>query len=446
MGLSTYAGRPIQRRSSSVGVRQIPGLGSPGLVSPPGPSTASQSRSTHIIRYPVVLWVGAFVSAVSIAAYYFLYLARLPQMDFRVYRMGGQHVLDGRLYSSHITALGRHLVFTYPPVSTVLFWPFSFLSVHAGQILWDGIDLVALTALIAVSLAAARSRSVIGSDLRTALILLAPVGFLLWPLRSNLNLGQINVVLVLMIVTDLCMGISWRGRHMPKGVLVGVAAAVKLTPLVFIPYLVLSGQWRAARNCTMTFLVATGAMFAVAPGPSWLYFTRDAFAISRVGNTEGLSNQTLHAAIVRAHLSVPSGLVDLFAVAVLCGGIALAAVAHRRSSAMLGVLVCAATGLLVSPISWIHHYVWIVPALVWLTVGTDRPAKGEWWALAGALAFVVIPPFRPGGTGMIWYLRENAYVIITLAFLALVGRMLWVRSHPPVVGNAVRRPRRHLVS
>ena len=159
----------------------------------------------------------------------------------------------------------------------------------------------------------------------------------------------------------------------------------------------------------------------VAPRPSWLYFTKDAFAISRVGNSEGLSNQTLHAAIVRAHLSVSSGILDLFAVGVLCGGIALAAVAYRRSSAMLGVLVCAATGLLVSPISWIHHFVWIVPALVWLTVGTDRPAKGEWWALAGALAFVVIPPFRPGGTGMIWFLRRNAYVIITLAFLALVG-------------------------
>jgi len=351
-------------------------------------------------------------------------------MDFQVYRMGGQHVLGGGLYSSHVTALGRQLVFTYPPLAAILFWPFSALSVHAGQIVWDGIDLVALTALIAVSLAAARSRAVTGSDWRTALILLAPVGFLLWPVRSNLNLGQINIVLVLMIVADLAMEISWRGRSIPKGVLVGLAAAIKLTPLVFIPYLVLSGQWRAARNSTVTFLVATGAMFAMAPGASWRYFTKDAFAISRVGDTEGLSNQTLHAAIVRAHLSLPSAVSDVVAVAVLCGGIALATVARRRSSALLAALVCAATGLLVSPISWLHHFVWIVPALIWLTVGTDRPAKGRWWALAGALAFYVIPPFTPGGTGMIWYLRDNAYVIMTLVFLAVVGHMLWVRRVP----------------
>ena len=298
---------------------------------------------------------------------------------------------------------------------------------------------MALTALIAVSLAAARSRSVMRTDWRTALILLAPVGFLLWPVRSDLNLGQINIVLVLMIVTDLTVGVSWRSRRLPKGLLVGLAAAIKLTPLVFIPYLALSGQWRAARNSAVTFLVATGAMFAVAPGASCLYFTKDAFDISRVGNAQGLGNQTLHAAIVRAHLSVPLLVVDLLGVAVLCGGIALAAVAHRKSSAILGVLVCAATGLLVSPISWLHHFVWIVPALVWLTVGTDRPAKGEWWALGGALAFIVIPPIRSGGAGMIWYLRDNAYVIMMLVFLTLVGGMLLVRNRHTQVAARVSR-------
>jgi len=262
-----------------------------------------------------------------------------------------------------------------------------------------------------------------------------------------LNLGQINIVLVLMIVADLAMEISWRGRPIPKGVLVGLAAAVKLTPLVFLPYLALSGQWRAARNSAVTFLVATGAMFAMAPGASWRYFTKDALAISRVGNAEGLSNQTLHAAIVRAHLSLPSAVSDVVAVAVLCGGIALAAVAHRRSSALLAVLVCAATGLLVSPISWLHHFVWIVPALIWLTVGTDRPAKGRWWALVGALAFYVIPPFTPGGTGVIWYLRDNAYVIMTLVFLVVVGHMLWVRrmARAPAAKSDPRSPRTHPV-
>ena len=83
----------------------------------------------------------------------------------------------------------------------------------------------------------------------------------------------------------------------------GLAAAIKLTPLVFIPYLVASRKWRAARNATLTFVLATGALFAVSPRASWVYFTKDAFDVKRVGNSLTVGNQTLHAAIIRAHLS-----------------------------------------------------------------------------------------------------------------------------------------------
>ena len=80
-----------------------------------------------------------------------------------------------------------------------------------------------------------------------------------------------------------------------------------------------------------------------------------------------------------------------------------------------------------------------MPALIWLTVGSDRPAKGEWWALAGALAFVLIPPFKPTGSGMIWFVRENVYVIVTLLFLALIGTMLWARRRAVAAGIGVQR-------
>jgi len=103
------------------------------------------------------LWLVALISAGSLTAYYCLWLARLPQMDFQVCRMGGARVIGGGLYSSHITVLGRPLLFTYPPVSALLFWPFSLVSPHLGQIIWDVVDVVALAALMAVSLAAAHS-------------------------------------------------------------------------------------------------------------------------------------------------------------------------------------------------------------------------------------------------------------------------------------------------
>jgi alpha-1,2-mannosyltransferase len=373
------------------------------------------------------LWSLAAISAGSLLAYYCFWLARLPQMDFLVYRMAGGHVVGGGLYSSHITALGRSLVFIYPPVSALFFWPFSLVAPHVAQIIWDIVDVGALTALMAVSLAAARSRPVNRSDWRTALILLAPVGFLLWPVRYDLNLGQINLLLVLMIVTDLTVVWTARVPSLPRGVLVGAAGAVKLTPLIFVPYLIASRQWKAARNAILTFAAVTGAMFVVAPRSSWLYFTKYMTDTARAGNEQGLSNQTLITALHRAHLHMAS-VVDLIALAVLCAGIALAAAAYRRSSPLLGLLVCAATGLLISPVSEIHHYVWIVPGLIWLAVGTDRPPRGEWWALAGSLAYMVIPPFTSGGSGAIWYVRDNAYVMATLVFLGLVAVLLWRRG------------------
>jgi alpha-1,2-mannosyltransferase len=297
---------------------------------------------------------------------------------------------------------------------------------------WDVVDLLAVAALIAVSVAAARCRQVTSSDWRTGLILLAPVGLLLWPFRSDLDLGQINVVLVLMIVSDLTVGWSVRGRRLPTGLLVGLAAAIKLTPLIFVPYLVVTRQWRAARNAALTFAVATGAMFAVAPRSSWLYFTKDAWDVKRVGNAHSLGNQTLVVAFQRAHFPLPASLFDLAALGVLCGGLTVAAVAYRRSSAMLGLLACAATGLLISPISWDHHYVWILPGLIWLVVGKDRPTKGSLWAVAASVVFMVIPPSRAGGTGMIWYARDNGYVLMTLAFLALVAVQMWFRRGRPL--------------
>jgi alpha-1,2-mannosyltransferase len=305
--------------------------------------------------------------------------------------------------------------------------PVSHLTTLAGSLVWDAIDVAALTALIAVSIAAARRRNIAPSDWRTALLLLFPLGFLLFPVRQDLEFGQINVLLVLMIVADLALGASWRGNRLPKGILTGLAAALKLTPLVFLPYLLVTRQWRAARNMATTFVVATGVMFVVAPGASWLYFTKDVFEVKRVGSAGLVIDQTLRAAIGRAGLSPSHALGDLITVAVVCGGLALAVVAHRRSSPLLGVLVCAGTGLLVSPISWPHHYVWIVPALVWLVAGIDRPAKGVYWAAATAVVFMVVPPDPPGHANALWYVRENAYVIATLVLFALITAMLWFR-------------------
>jgi hypothetical protein len=231
-----------------------------------------------------------------------------------------------------------------------------------------------------------------------------------------------------MIATDLTIGVSWRGRSLPKGVLVGLASAVKLTPLLFIPYWLLTGQWRAARNATFTFLGTTAVLFAAAPSASWGYFTKYGYEIKRIGDPANLGNQSLYAALLRLHLNLPVLLDDVIIAVACCTGIAVSVMAYRRSSSMLAMLVCAATELLVSPISWGHHYVWIVPVLVWLATADDRPANSIWWVFASTAIFVVVPLVSPGSSGIWSQVRGDCYVIPALAFIGLVGTMLWFRS------------------
>ncbi len=334
---------------------------------------------------PGALWALGCLSVATFALYA-IALSRRSQIDFEVYRTGGEHVLGHGLYTTDVKAVGGNLLFTYTPLAAMMFWPFTLIPTWVGQLVWDVVNIASLTALVAVSSAAARRRPLQRSDWRLALIALAPVGLLIWPVRYGFRLGQINVVLVLMIVTDLTTGFSWRGRRLPRGVLVGMAAAIKLTPLIFIPYLLVTRQWVAARNAALTFLAATEAMMAVAPGASRGYFTRYVFDVRRIGSSAITNNQTVRAALARLALPVPHLVVDLLLVAVFCTGMALAALAYRRSSALLGILLCAATGLLVSPISWEHHYVWCVPLRVWLAFGIDRPRRGLLWA--GLLAII----------------------------------------------------------
>jgi len=361
-------------------------------------------------------------------ALYAVLLSRQRQVAFEVYRMGGHHVLGSDLYVSHVTVAAGNLLFTYTPLAALLFWPFSLVSAGVGQVVWDITNVVALTALVAVSSAAARRRPLLRSDWYLALIALAPAGLLLWPVRYDLKLGQIDLVLVLMIVTDLTIGVSWRGKRLPPGALVGVAAAIKLTPLIFLPYLLVTRQWRAARNTACAFMVATGVMTALAPRSSWNYFTRYVYDVHRIGDSSITNNQTLRAALARAGLAHSHVVVDLLLVIVLCAGMALAALAFRRSSDLLGVLVCAATGLLISPISWQHHYVWCVPLVVWLIFGVDRPRRAAVWALIAAMIMMVMPPGHSSDLSVMWYVRENAYALATVGFMALVAAMLWARS------------------
>ena len=182
------------------------------------------------------------------------------QIDFDIYRMGAAHVLGQHLYDVRLSRAlmggSPGMPFTYPPFAAFLFLPFTPLSVPVGQVAWSVINILALTALTAWSIRAVRPdwpprRIWVGST-----IVLLPV-VLLDPDNLTLSFGQINFFIALLVLLDLTSAVTWRSRTLPRGVLLGIAAAIKLTPLIFIAFLFLTRQFRAGVTALVTFLACS---------------------------------------------------------------------------------------------------------------------------------------------------------------------------------------------
>ena len=367
--------------------------------------------------------------------------AGLRLVDFDVYRMGAAHVLGPHLYDVRLAPLPLH--FTYPPFAALLFWPFARLPVHAGQLVWSLLSLLMLVALTAASIHACRPQWPNQRTWVIAVIVLFPV---LWlsPDLLTFDFGQINFLIVLLVLLDLTCRIDVRSHTLPRGVLLGVAAALKLTPLIFIGWLLLTRQFRSAATALATFLICSLGAFALTPH-SWLvYWSSEVFNEKRPGNLLFMSDQNLHSAVERMIGAPPAPLL-LYSLTLLfaIGGLAIATWAYRMSSPLLAILLCAATGLIISPVSWSHHYVWVVPVLAWLILAADRPRGGRWWAAGAAALFWAapiwwVPDRQRGYGGPLVLLAGNSYFLAAVAFLLLGGALLWFRgttARPPPRGN-----------
>ena len=192
-----------------------------------------------------------------------------------------------------------------------------------------------------------------------ALAFLAVVMF--EPARDTFSFGQINLVLLALVCADLRALTTGRRA---AGVGIGLAAAIKLTPAVFIGYLLLSRQYRAAATATATAAGATGLTAIVVPGPSRDFWTGALWDTGRVGKLDYVSNQSLRGVLAR--LDAPAiGWVAAVALVVACWvwwvRSRAASADHAAGFAVTGILAC-----LISPVTWVHHLVWLLPALFWL--------------------------------------------------------------------------------
>ena len=313
----------------------------------------------------------------------------MAPVDLHVYRLAGQVALqDSPAYNAAAAAPlydwpGYGLKFTYTPfaalLSTVLVIPSWTLLLKLSI----GVNIAAMAAAIWVTLGSlgySRGLARLGGTL-----LLASALFWTEPVQRTLYLGQVELLLMALILWDL----SQPDRHWWKGAGVGVAAGIKLVPLIFIPYLLLTRRYRQAGVAAGTFAVTAGIGAAVLPADSRDWWLGGLFVQgSRTGFVGWEGNQSLQALITRLAGSIAAAqpIWIAAAVAVVIAGILAAAALHRAGYPTIGVLACALTGLLVSPISWDHHWVWVVPAVTVLVVYGIR-ARGALRAgyLGGAI-------------------------------------------------------------
>ncbi len=405
-----------------------------------------------IRRHPTL--AAALACLVSFTAFWIAQrLAHVTMIDLMVYRAEGDTVrAGGSLYD--MVATSARLPNTYPPFAALLFTPLTLLGVPEMRTLATAGNLLLLVAVVDLSL------RLVGRPRRLprAAATLAVSALLVWcePVWTTLRYGQINLLLAALVLWDL----TRKDTNRLAGVGIGIAAGIKLTPALFAVSLALAGALRAAQLlrsgagaraawnpwlrqaavATATFL-ATAVLSALAlPRDAHRFWTEIVFAADRVGEVEITANQSLRGALARLlHTHDPGASWIVLAGLTAVLGLALAAGSLLRGERAWAAAVCAATALLVSPISWSHHWVWCVPVLILCgseALHRSGAAARRWWTAAIGLG-VLFSSFALWWVPHRWnhhqelhqngvqMLLSGVYPIAGLAVLALAGARLW---------------------
>ena len=309
------------------------------------------------------------------------------RIDLDVYRIGSLVWLrGGNLYGAlPKTSAGIGLPFSYPPAAAVVLSP---LAVVPMAVAGFALTLASIALTWMVLRVFTRSLSS-----RLGLWWLLPAALGLEPVRATLSFGQVNIALMALVAVD-CLH---PGPRWPRGALVGLAAAVKLTPAAFILFFLIRNDWRAASTAALSFTAVTGAGLILDWHDSMRYWTSVVFSTSRPGSPAFISNQAISGALARAGLNPHSQGGSAAWLALSAAVVVIAVIGMRRALAAgepaWALSVNALAALLISPISWSHHWVWAAPALLCLAVAGRRHSwrGGVAAAWTGLVLFVVSP-------------------------------------------------------
>ena len=292
------------------------------------------------------------------------YLVSWPQdqwqVDLEVYREAGRSILYGRPVYEHMTESPQLLPFTYPPFAALLALPLVLLPFHAAGWVWTALQVAATAATVWIAFAAFLSRVGPRWAVLAGAVLTAPM---LWlhPVADGVRFGQVNAFIVLACLADLALPPS-RWARWPRGLLIGVVTAVKLTPGVFLIHLALCRRWRELGWAVAGAAGATVLGFLVLPEASLTFWGGALQDPTRLGPNAGTSNQSLRGFLLRVGPQGLGGVVLWLALVAVVGwvGFTLARRAHDAGDRVAEVAAVGLMAVLLSPVAWIHHLAWVV--------------------------------------------------------------------------------------
>ena len=327
---------------------------------------------------------------------------------------------------------GTQYGFTYPPFAALVMLPMAYLPWNAAIVV--SVTLTVVTSAVVIwrllDPVARRSGWTRWFALAVALCLAAAYE----PMRETVNFGQVNMLLLFLVAVDLLWLLPARSRW--AGVGIGLATAIKLTPGIFIVYLLVTGRWRAALTTVGTAAVATLVAAGLFPDASREFWTEALWNTDRVGELAFVSNQSLRGVVARLDPQHPSTIAWLALVLltlVIWGWRSRAAVAagdEATGLALTGAVMC-----LVSPVTWVHHLVWLLPGLILLVDnGMAAPARSHRRRLLLAAALIgyallcsrIVWSWEKDFTGVDGFLGSNTYVWISLALLLGLPIRRWL--------------------
>ncbi|MEU8822274.1 glycosyltransferase 87 family protein [Streptomyces sp. NPDC048636] len=396
--------------------------------------------------------------------------AQVSMVDLLVYRAEGWTVRNAAdLYDMRATV--HSLPNTYPPFASMLFTPLTLMATGTLRVFGTAFNLALMVALAHLSL---RLTGLPRALPRPAAVLaLAAVAVWCEPVWTTLRYGQINLLVTVAVLWDL----TRRAGHRGAGIGTGIAAGIKLTPGLFVVFLALAGlvtgvrrlrmslgplaafrndDLRRAAVATAVFAATVGLSALALPHDSRRFWTEVVFSADRPGEVEGAGNQNLRGVLARLlHTTDPGPWWVATAAVIGCVGLAAAVAAqvtderrlpYARAWAALG---CAVTALMISPVSWSHHWVWAVPMALLLALEAARRRTAVWiagavvtWQLFCSFMIWYVPHARPTRVELhqnpAQMLLTAVYPLIGVVFLAVLARLTLRAARGPAARSLPR--------